>query len=522
MADFIFKPSSNGSGVFSNALEFQGFDPAETVNVADGTYDIYQKVVSGFAVTKISAEFALADVGEEPVVTATDGNVSVTIASGVHAGTYTQRAPDGAALTVAMIATSATCFKLPTISGTTNAGDVLTVTPGLWLYEGSDPGDQTWQQKLGGVDVAGGTDLTYVIQPADDGAQFTAEERFGGVTVESGATAIAFGPATVPAAFADANWSVATGGNASELDITIASLPGNGGAAITDIEYDVDASGAWVSLGSAAPGTTTVIMAAPATVCTIRLRAVNSVGTAAAGNSESATSGAALTGFNPYTDDTAAYGGWDASDTGSITGTTPPTAWADQVGSQIMPFLGDPVSGARTQNGLNTIDLDGTKDMARFFNSFTFPGSGSGNFAIHGAVVIDAISDTFDSLLGITGGGATINLRANNGTQFEGRLDMSASVGTSGNLIGGPFSGLTVFSMVFDTSGGQWEVLINGASRGTGPLASGLTAATGTLRFGATHNGSQPIEGALCELIVTETLTNAASYQTYLSDKWTA
>lgn len=100
--------------------------------------------------------------------------------------------------------------------------------------------------------------------------------------------------ATVPDAFVDANWSVATGSGANELDVTIASLPSDGGATITDVEYDVDAGGSWTSLPSyAGTGTYTISMAAPSTSYAIRLRAVNSAGNAAAGNSESATSGAA-------------------------------------------------------------------------------------------------------------------------------------------------------------------------------------------------------------------------------------
>lgn len=205
MADFIFKPSSNGEGVFTSTLEFEGFDPTESVAVADGTYDIYQKVVSGFQVGLIATQFDVAAVGEEPVVTATGGTISITVASGIHAGTYTQRASDGATLTVAMIEAGPTCFKLPGVAGTTGDGDTLTVVPGLWLYAGTDPGDQTWQQQLNGADISGGTDLSYTIQTADDGATFTVEETFGGVTVESAPLVINFAAsAFTPADLANA------------------------------------------------------------------------------------------------------------------------------------------------------------------------------------------------------------------------------------------------------------------------------------------------------------------------------
>ena len=97
------------------------------------------------------------------------------------------------------------------------------------------------------------------------------------------------GAATAPDAFVDADWSVATGSGDKELDITIATLPDDGGATITDVEYDIDASDSWVSSGGTVSFTAT--MAASATSYAIRLRAVNSVDPGADGNSESATSG---------------------------------------------------------------------------------------------------------------------------------------------------------------------------------------------------------------------------------------
>lgn len=97
----------------------------------------------------------------------------------------------------------------------------------------------------------------------------------------------------VPAAFVTGNWSAATGSGANEIDVTISALPAANGQTITDVEYELDASGTWVSSG----GTTsfTITAAAGGTSYDIRLRAVNSNGAAAAGDSKAATSGAAAT-----------------------------------------------------------------------------------------------------------------------------------------------------------------------------------------------------------------------------------
>jgi hypothetical protein len=111
-------------------------------------------------------------------------------------------------------------------------------------------------------------------------------------------------PATVPAAFQDANWSMATGAADSSLDVTIATLPDDGGEVIKDVEYDVDAGGVWTSLPSyAGRGTYAIMMPAGETSYAIRLRAVNAVGASAAGDPKSATSSAAPVSGVPFVDD---------------------------------------------------------------------------------------------------------------------------------------------------------------------------------------------------------------------------
>jgi hypothetical protein len=105
--------------------------------------------------------------------------------------------------------------------------------------------------------------------------------------------------ASVPDAFVDANWSVATGG-ASALAVTISSLPTDNGATITDIEYDLNASGTWVSSGGTTSFNITSLTAS--TSYDVRLRAVNSEGAGTAGNTETATSGAASAADYTVTD----------------------------------------------------------------------------------------------------------------------------------------------------------------------------------------------------------------------------
>lgn len=140
--------------------------------------------------------------------------------------------------------------------------------------------------------VANGDDLTGDLDYTGNYLVGVDEEVMPTFADQDVTNNVAAGP-TAPAAFVDSNWSVATGSGGNELDITLASLPANGGATISNVQYDIDGSNTWISLpGYAGTGTYTVAMAAASTSYDIRLRAVNSAGAAAAGNTESATSGA--------------------------------------------------------------------------------------------------------------------------------------------------------------------------------------------------------------------------------------
>lgn len=163
------------------------------IGVAPGALVVPISPVSSLLPT---ASLSVETIGEEPIIIATGNNtVSVTISSGTYAGTYTERATDNAPLTVAMIETAPTPVLLPEVTGNMGIGDTLTITPGLWIYDGPDPGDQTWQQQLDGSDIPGGTGLSYVIEAADAGKSFAVAETFGGVTAQSVGTNLVAAPA---------------------------------------------------------------------------------------------------------------------------------------------------------------------------------------------------------------------------------------------------------------------------------------------------------------------------------------
>jgi hypothetical protein len=94
--------------------------------------------------------------------------------------------------------------------------------------------------------------------------------------------------ATVPDAFEAGDWSIAAGDE--EADVTISSLPDDGGDTITDVEYRLD-GGSWVSSG----GTTSFTISGLTNdqEYDVELRAVNSVGAGAASDTKQVTPEAA-------------------------------------------------------------------------------------------------------------------------------------------------------------------------------------------------------------------------------------
>jgi hypothetical protein len=102
------------------------------------------------------------------------------------------------------------------------------------------------------------------------------------------------GGSTVPDAFAAGGWSMSTGSGEAELDITLSTLPSDGGATITDVEWAIAGSGSWASLPSySGTGTYTITAPLASTSYEVFIRAVNSEGNSTGNTSKTATSGAA-------------------------------------------------------------------------------------------------------------------------------------------------------------------------------------------------------------------------------------
>jgi hypothetical protein len=101
--------------------------------------------------------------------------------------------------------------------------------------------------------------------------------------------------AEIPDAFEVADWSLTAGD--TEIDVTISSLPADGGTNITSVQYRVD-GGSWVSSGGVVSFTITGLT--NAVEYDVELRAVNAIGNSAASDLKSATPAAAGAEALPY------------------------------------------------------------------------------------------------------------------------------------------------------------------------------------------------------------------------------
>lgn len=92
--------------------------------------------------------------------------------------------------------------------------------------------------------------------------------------------------ATAPAAFTAGQWSASDATTGGQANITISTLPDDGGATITDIEYQVDA-GSWTSTGGTSDFNITGLT--DDVEIDLKIRAVNSVGSGSASDTKAVT-----------------------------------------------------------------------------------------------------------------------------------------------------------------------------------------------------------------------------------------
>ena len=143
-------------------------------------------------------------------------------------------------------------------------GDTLTVT-----FAAGWTGSIQWTRD--DVNITDETNPTYLLVMADEGTEVKPVITGLGF-IGTGWTIAA--SLTAPAAFDTGDWSIV-----DATTINIATLPANGGSAITALEYDINSSGTPISLTGTGTGDKTI--SALTSGDDVRVRAVNAIGNGA-------------------------------------------------------------------------------------------------------------------------------------------------------------------------------------------------------------------------------------------------
>ena len=483
--------------------------------------------------TEAVASISVENDGDEPVVTGPSGSTApftYIVSSGDQAGTYTQRVTDSATLTIAMIEAAATPITNPSPTGNTGLGDTVTALAPLYLYDGADPGDTTFQWQSDSVDISGATSLSFDITASEQGTVLRRISTFDGVSVTSATITIpagdAIAPTLVPSSCtpADGATSIAIDSNIT-LIFSETVVAGTGNFYI----YEDGSLTQTIAVGSTTIGTTDVVINPSdfTNDADVSVRWDAGVVEDAAGNGVAANAtdtllnfqSVAAAGFAGRGDDAGTLHYWDSAESTLTLSGSEVTLVEDLEGSQDLPALGAPTTG-RLQNGLNSINMpnDAGNAYLRFNNTFDLS---EDTFAIHVAMSIDSIGGTSEALFGMNLGSSTFNIRANNASQFDGRIELQNLGSTTAvNFTGGPYSGLVIVSVVFDNTGSTFTVYVNGSSVATGNYTGFLGTTGGRLRFGAQNSGGNTMDSAFHTALITTSIDNVSDWTTWLDDRW--
>jgi hypothetical protein len=301
----------------------------------------------------------------------------------------------------------------PSISGTAEVGATLTRTEGT--YSGNPTPTLSGQWQRDGVDITGETGATYEVVSDDQGADITYRETatnaVGSVSVSSNAIAIPEAPvATVPDAFTAPDWDVANDGDT--VSVNILTLPNDGGAPITDLEYRVN-GGTAISLGETTTGSYPITAVEGDD---IEIRAVNAIG---AGD---------------WSDVKAVPSAFDADALAYITAVE--TADGEALEAGVKTAINDFVVGCKADAIWDAIKASCILAGARTLNGCLVPlkGAAPTNF--------NFVSADYNRKTGLVGDGATKYLNSNRNNNADPQNDnhnaifVATASTTDGNMLG--------------------------------------------------------------------------------------
>lgn len=219
---------------------------------------------------------------------------------------------------------------------------------------------------------------------------------------------------------------------------------------------------------------------------------------------------------------------YDASDASTIlpaSGTV--TDWLDKSTNNWTMIGGDgPQTGARTINGMNVMDMSGSR---AHFGCDNFPVPSSGDVSIFMLTAIDAVNYADAcawSMIDSSNGNKWWRLAPGTNTQFNGVISSKNLSGLALNMTGGPYDGRTnIFVSVFDYTATNVSVYVDGTNEGSNSSYTAKAGGSHTFYLfrGVAGTASRVAPaGAIAEVILVEDCSTETRQlvEGYLAWKW--
>jgi len=178
-----------------------------------------------------------------------------------------------------------------------------------------------------------------------------------------------------------------------------------------------------------------------------------------------------------------------------------------------------PTTGTQTINGLNVLDCINNEHLEHL----TYPVPVSGNLAMFVVHSVDVIDNAFDSILSMSNTN-DFQYEANNASQFDGELNVSAGIGGNQVLSGGPYGGVHIHNVNFDWTNSVRNVYVDGVLRTTNGnyLTNKLDASMICKINGNRSATPNSTDGKICEVVFVQSVTQdqREKLEGYFAWKW--
>ena len=214
----------------------------------------------------------------------------------------------------------------------------------------------------------------------------------------------------------------------------------------------------------------------------------------------------------------------DANDSHSIENTAGSISeWRDKSGNKLHVSQtngsNQPVTGNSTQNGLNVVSFDGDDYLKR--NSSNIDDYDQTWFLVF-EVTTGSVASGGEGLIGYAGWSDGWHVRANNNSEFKGKLYKNGGALASTQFVNNQLTGYQLVAFSFDRTNTNYSSFRNGVVKDSQITDTTALPANQLIRIFAGHNDSMNLTGQMAEVICIRTVSVSSRERVegYLAHKW--